>query len=431
MKNHTYIYTIILLFFLFGKSMFGQNLAVPECEVTVDVSDFIIGDVTENSIRVGWLALAHNETGERVNTSGTIIYGYKGFNRLNASEHLGTVVTLSNDNSWTFENLEANTEYDFYLNLVCQDDSSIWTKTTGKTLEESSSCTTIPISDGQGGVLANGMTPTTVRLFWGSGVDSTLPIMIAYGKSGVFDLSNENTYTTTITPANINEFYINGLEASTSYVFYIKAECQNESLYVGPTEATTLSDSTNINIDIEAIKATPGTSFRPMYEKKYVLSGWVKEKNTNGEQQSAYKNSAIRLYTLALEGGKLSDPVPIGDYYPKGNVIDGWQRIEEVFVIKTPNGGDITPNNLIIELVNNSSETTSYFDDVRIFPFNASMKSFVYDNETKKLMAELDENNYATYYEYDKEGGLVRVKKETSKGVYTIQETRSSNAKSK
>jgi hypothetical protein len=44
-------------------------------------------------------------------------------------------------------------------------------------------------------------------------------------------------------------------------------------------------------------------------------------------------------------------------------------------------------------------------------------------------MAELDENNYATFYEYDLEGGLVRVKKETEKGVYTIQETRSNSPK--
>ena len=52
-----------------------------------------------------------------------------------------------------------------------------------------------------------------------------------------------------------------------------------------------------------------------------------------------------------------------------------------------------------------------------------------YDEETNKLLAELDENNYATFYEYDQEGGLIRIKKETEKGVFTIQESRSSNPK--
>ena len=78
---------------------------------------------------------------------------------------------------------------------------------------------------------------------------------------------------------------------------------------------------------------------------------------------------------------------------------------------------------------NNSSSNECYFDDIRFYPYNGNMKSFVYDEDTQRLMAELDENNYATFYEYDLEGGLVRVKKETERGVFTIQETRSNNPK--
>ena len=53
------------------------------------------------------------------------------------------------------------------------------------------------------------------------------------------------------------------------------------------------------------------------------------------------------------------------------------------------------------------------------------MKSYVYDPVSLRLMAELDENNYATFYEYDDEGTLVRVKKETDEGIMTIKENRS------
>ncbi|MBS1565364.1 MAG: hypothetical protein JST39_13305, partial [Bacteroidetes bacterium] len=42
-----------------------------------------------------------------------------------------------------------------------------------------------------------------------------------------------------------------------------------------------------------------------------------------------------------------------------------------------------------------------------------------------RLMAELDENNYATFYEYDDDRTLVRGKKETQRGIKTIKETRS------
>lgn len=183
-------------------------------------------------------------------------------------------------------------------------------------------------------------------------------------------------------------------------------------------------------VSMTVIEQTRSGSFRPGYEKKYMISGWVKERNVSGIKSSNYTSSAIRLYTVGLASGSLEEPVFIGDFYPSGNIIDGWQRIEGVFKINTYQSSDQTAvNNLVIELKNNSDDVTSYFDDIRIYPFNGSMKSFVYDDDTKKLMAELDENNYATYYEYDKEGGLVRVKKETKKGIFTIQETRSSNAK--
>jgi hypothetical protein len=39
-------------------------------------------------------------------------------------------------------------------------------------------------------------------------------------------------------------------------------------------------------------------------------------------------------------------------------------------------------------------------------------------------MAELDNRNYATFYNYDSEGGLVQVKQETEKGVMTIKSSR-------
>jgi len=53
----------------------------------------------------------------------------------------------------------------------------------------------------------------------------------------------------------------------------------------------------------------------------------------------------------------------------------------------------------------------------------------VYDPVSFKLVAQLDENHMATFFEYDQEGLLVRTKKETSQGIVTITESRRSNAK--
>ena len=100
-------------------------------------------------------------------------------------------------------------------------------------------------------------------------------------------------------------------------------------------------------------------------------------------------------------------------FQPKGNIIDGWQRISTDFTIPA------NAANMTIFLKNKADGLNAYFDDVRMHPFNSNLKSFVYDAITQRLQAELDENNYTTFYEYDSEGGLVRVKKETERGVYT------------
>jgi YD repeat-containing protein len=102
---------------------------------------------------------------------------------------------------------------------------------------------------------------------------------------------------------------------------------------------------------------------------------------------------------------------------PKTTIIDGWQQFEVVFSTKNT-------NHFLLTLQNGY-----YYDDIRITPFEANSKAFVYDPFTWKLMSSLDENNFATFYEYDAEGNLIRSKKETEKGIVTLSETRSTHKK--
>ena len=66
-----------------------------------------------------------------------------------------------------------------------------------------------------------------------------------------------------------------------------------------------------------------------------------------------------------------------------------------------------------------------YIDDIRLFPADGNMQSYVYDPSNYRLQATLDNNNYATFYSYDAEGNLFLVKKETEEGIKTIQVSRS------
>lgn len=159
------------------------------------------------------------------------------------------------------------------------------------------------------------------------------------------------------------------------------------------------------------------TSFSPLPGEEYLLSAWVKESYHTGHPRPAsYRNAAVRV---AFNDGDI-DRLDL--FQASGPVIDGWQRIERSFTVPED------AYNILIELVNNG-DTEAYFDDIRVHPFQSHMKSFVYDPYTRRLVAELDENNYATHYEYDDEGILIRVKKETSRGVMTIRETRANQSK--
>lgn len=158
------------------------------------------------------------------------------------------------------------------------------------------------------------------------------------------------------------------------------------------------------------------TSFSPVPGQRYLLSAWVKEEIT-GIVPTAYVNSGIKI---TFNNGAIAD-LPV--FKGVGPVIDGWQRIEQSFVVPQ------NAQNIQIQLMSENKSVEVYFDDIRIHPFRSNMKSFVYDPSSQRLTAELDENNYATFYEYDDEGILIRVKKETERGVMTIKESRNNQSK--
>jgi YD repeat-containing protein len=57
------------------------------------------------------------------------------------------------------------------------------------------------------------------------------------------------------------------------------------------------------------------------------------------------------------------------------------------------------------------------------------MKNYVYHDVSLKLLSEIDANGFANFYEYNAAGELIRIKKETERGIMTIQESRSAQPK--
>jgi hypothetical protein len=152
------------------------------------------------------------------------------------------------------------------------------------------------------------------------------------------------------------------------------------------------------------------TGFSPLQGQLMVVGAWVREKGNMADTVTSYRNTQVQL---VFSNGITRTLIP------SGNIIEGWQRIEDT--VSIPPG--ITSFQLKLMSVNGN--VPAYFDDLRIHPFNSNIKSFVYNPVNIRLMAELDENNYASFYEYDDDGTLIRVKKETERGIKTIKETRS------
>lgn len=148
------------------------------------------------------------------------------------------------------------------------------------------------------------------------------------------------------------------------------------------------------------------TSFSPA-AGKYMLSAWVKEAGAT-MNTTTYANASIGI-SFSNEAGTYT-------FAPSGRIIDGWQRIEGVV--------DVPAGAADIHLALQTAAGKAYFDDIRFYPLDGSMISYVYDPANLRLMAQLDERNYATFYEYDEEGKLIRIKKETERGIMTIQENR-------
>lgn len=146
----------------------------------------------------------------------------------------------------------------------------------------------------------------------------------------------------------------------------------------------------------------------PIRGTKSMVTAWVKIKDDNTNTANTSGMTPLKVEYTGSGG-----IVPL---MATGVRIEGWQRYEAVTTIPQNATG--------MKLLFEPGSRNLLVDDIRIHPFNSNMKSFVYDPVSLRLMAELDENNYSTFYEYDDEGNLMRLKKETERGIMTIKETR-------
>ncbi|MGQ3014851.1 MAG: hypothetical protein ACT6QS_14165 [Flavobacteriales bacterium] len=147
--------------------------------------------------------------------------------------------------------------------------------------------------------------------------------------------------------------------------------------------------------------------------KKFILSFWARGPYTNSTYDYTNISADVRIGASSLlVAGSLK----------KTDLVERWQKYEYEFIIPASSSGNLS-------LILKPGGQQTYFDDIRIHPFDANMKSYVYDRTSFRFTAEMDENNFATFYDYDLEGKPVRVRKESERGVLTVKETRGTTFK--
>lgn len=185
-------------------------------------------------------------------------------------------------------------------------------------------------------------------------------------------------------------------------------------LRVNPTNCLGTGDNYRVDIYVSARQATCKenidckdciSSFSPT-PGKYLVSAWVKGEAVH--RNTSYENPGIAVSFVGASDSSY--------FLPSGGIIDDWQRIDEVVTVPVGATG------IKIGLYCKSGDCL--FDDIRFIPVDGSMVSYVYDPVNLRLVAQLDERNYAILFEYDEEGKLIRTKKETEKGIMTINEGR-------
>ncbi len=134
----------------------------------------------------------------------------------------------------------------------------------------------------------------------------------------------------------------------------------------------------------------------------------------------ALTGSGGQLYTAEVWARRQSNDVPQSPTVVVGSTghvmevqsmsIDGWTLFRVSFPVSD------------LDAVRLEFPGNQHYDDLRVYPASATIKAYVYHPFQSYLMAVLDEQNFATFYEYNSRNQLVRLKKETEKGVMTMAE---------
>lgn len=131
--------------------------------------------------------------------------------------------------------------------------------------------------------------------------------------------------------------------------------------------------------------------------KPYFASVWV---YLPGKSETVAEMAKVRLSAYGDDGKRIASVAPVYQQQKSKS----WYLLN--LLVKPQKSQSIR---IVCE---NGAERGVYFDDFRVHPLDASMTSFVYDQQTDELTYILDTDNLYTHFEYDSQGRLIRSSRE-------------------
>ncbi|MEQ8477230.1 hypothetical protein [Fulvivirga sp.] len=144
-----------------------------------------------------------------------------------------------------------------------------------------------------------------------------------------------------------------------------------------------------------------------------MLRAWVRP-----DQQDQIDNIAFKIFDkdgVTVSTSVATSVTNVEDWYLIESVINDFGSLQT---------GDLREHSDVLQTaISYNGEGSIRIDDIRIQPGDAQMTTYVYDSRNLRLLTIFDDQHFGLYYQYDREGKLIRKEIETERGKKTIQET--------
>jgi hypothetical protein len=148
--------------------------------------------------------------------------------------------------------------------------------------------------------------------------------------------------------------------------------------------------------------------------RTYIAKVWV--------HKLSPPTAALSIHISGTAGSTYADTKTIMRNNPANVTVGDWILMSvELEVPANFNTG--ATHTMLVSLSNNGSGSVAYFDDLAFHPKDAVMTGNVYNDKTGALVAQLDNDNFATFYTYDQAMRLTSASKEYSGGIKKVTES--------